>query len=78
MKKVHAMHELLGVKVALYLERNGEIFAYQSHDNFAWDYAAFLAAQILTPEDFTRPAPSIAGQQDTASPTTQNTESATA
>ncbi|KAF5128394.1 uncharacterized protein G6M90_00g069230 [Metarhizium brunneum] len=52
MKKAHGMHWTFGVKVALYLERDGELFVYRSHEDFAWEAATFLAKQILTPNDF--------------------------
>lgn len=52
MKKAHGMHWKFGAKVALYMERNGELFAYESHVDFAWEEAAVLATQILTPDDY--------------------------
>ncbi|OAQ57754.1 hypothetical protein VFPPC_12378 [Pochonia chlamydosporia 170] len=87
MKKVQNMHWDFGAKAALYLERNGELFVYRSHEDFAWKDATFFATQILTPEDFItvaqernsrqsqRSTPSTAGH-DASSTADQDTPSA--
>lgn len=52
MKKAHDMHWTFGARVALYLERDGELFVYRSHEDFGWEAANFLATQIVTPSNF--------------------------
>lgn len=51
-KKAHEMHWDFGVKVALYIERYGEMVVYQSHEDFTWVSAASRASQVLTPKNF--------------------------
>lgn len=71
MKKAHDMHWTFGARVALYLERDGELFVYRSHEDFGWEAANFLATQIVTPSNFITLAQdnSRQSQQSTPVPT---------
>jgi hypothetical protein len=53
MKKANDICELFGVKVALLIEREGVLYAYQSHDNFPVELPGLLlASNKMTPKNF--------------------------
>ena len=48
---VHKMQMDFGIRLSLYMERNGELFLYQSHDDAAWEKAVPVR-EALKPKNF--------------------------
>ncbi|KAI1122197.1 hypothetical protein F5Y10DRAFT_287467 [Nemania abortiva] len=71
-KKVHELFQIFGAKVSIIIEKDGELFSYQSHlDLSTISHGSVKAANKMTPNDFTTVAEKL--RQDSPSLLRQET-----